>query len=118
MLLQYVSRILHIVRMEATLPSLDRRESPAYLKARGSNACVGNFTPELAVHTRDALSPEKTPEFRSPRPRSGLQGLGYGNSGAPGVTIGIPRKKSGITEKKSGIPNLLHQNLAFFSPPQ
>ena len=50
------------------------------------------FIPILCGVCRDALSPEKSPEFRDPRPHSGLLAL---VSGIPGVRF----SKSGIPEK-------------------
>ena len=49
------------------------------------------------THDRDALSPEKSPEFRNPRPHSGLLALASGIPGVRGSKSGIPEKSPECT---------------------
>ena len=60
---------------------------------------------------RDALSPEKSPEFRNPRPHSGLGAFASGIPGVRASKSGIPKKSPEYTQKSPEIrtfyPNIL-----------
>ena len=66
-----------------------------------TNGCVISFCSSWVLPTlvyRDALRPEKSPEFRNPRLHSGVLALASGIPGVRGSKSRMPPKKSGTNK--------------------
>ena len=63
-----------------------------------TTVCTSHKATAMAT-SRDALSPEKSPEFRNPRPHSGLRGMYLRNSRSAGFKVRNSHKKSGMNVK-------------------